>query len=117
MFAGMLVVLLIGSNVLLWIRSEEQDDASRVARVARVAAAQTELTGRLDELQASVEDLKGSVASVQQSVAGISTAPLAEQLAALQARADALTTCMNTYMDAIAAWTRNIANPFVYTRC
>jgi hypothetical protein len=61
--------------------------------------------------------VKGSVSTVQQSVANANTAPLAEQLTALQARADALTACVNTYMDALAAWTRNIAAPFVYTRC
>jgi uncharacterized protein HemX len=120
--AGLLVVLLIGSNVALWIRQEE-DKGARVepSRIARVVAAQQALSDQIDELRTSIEDVKGSVSTVQQSVeqsvASTNTAPLAEQLTALQAKADALTTCVNTYMDALAAWTRNIAAPFVYTRC
>jgi hypothetical protein len=116
--AGLLVVLLIGSNVALWIRSEE-DKGSGIdpSRIARVVGAQQELSNQIAELRTSIEDVKGSVSTVQQAVANANTAPLAEQLTALQARADALTACVNTYMDALAAWTRNIAAPFVYTRC
>ena len=111
---GFLVVVLIGSNVALWLRSEDDNAASGVARIATQQAL---LVDELDGLQSSVEDLKGSVASLEQSVAAANPAPVAEQVAALQARADALTTCINNYMDALAQWTRNIASSFVYTRC
>jgi tetrahydromethanopterin S-methyltransferase subunit B len=114
MFAGFLVVVLIGSNVALWLRSQEGIDTSRVDRVA---ANQAELVDQLDGLQTSVEDLKGSIASLEQSVANANPAPIAEQVAALQARADALTGCINRYMDELADWTRNIASTFIYTRC
>ena len=114
MVAGFLVVVLIGSNVALWLRSEDDNAASGVARIATQQAL---LVDELDGLQSSVEDLKGSVASLEQSVAAANPAPVAEQVAALQARADALTTCINNYMDALAQWTRNIASSFVYTRC
>lgn len=114
MLAGFLVVVLIGSNVALWLRNEDNDATSRVERVAEN---QAQLVDQLDGLQTSVEDLKGSVASLEQSVAAANPAPIAEQVTALQSRADALTTCINTYMDALAQWTRNIASTFVYTRC
>jgi hypothetical protein len=114
MLAGFLVVVLIGSNVALWLRAEDNDAAGGVARVA---AQQAQLVDELDGLQSSVEELKGSMASLEQSVAAANPAPVAEQVAALQARADALTTCINKYMDELAQWTRNIASSFVYTRC
>jgi hypothetical protein len=114
MVAGFLVVVLIGSNVALWLRAEDNDAAGGVARVA---AQQAQLVDELDGLQSSVEDLKGSMASLEQSVAAANPAPVVEQVAALQARADALTACINTYMDELAQWTRNIASSFVYTRC
>jgi hypothetical protein len=114
MVAGLLVVLLVASNIGLWVRSNDGGDASRAARVA---VQQSRLARQLDDLQASVDDLKGSLNTLQQSVASTSTTPLADQLAALQARTDALVACVNTYMDALAGWTRNIASAFIYTRC
>ena len=46
------------------------------------------------------------------------TADVDAKIAALTARADQLATCVNTYMDAVGAWSQNpTASTFVYHHC
>jgi len=106
--------LLVAAIVLLWqkvddLSADTTQTRSRVTDARGVAASVSDLEQSVDELQGSVQALKDAT--------GAANTDVATRIAALQARADALTGCINTYMDALAGWTRNIAATFVYTPC
>jgi hypothetical protein len=122
---GLIVAaLLLAGMVLLWGKVDDMSgkvDAVHnvsVTRVATINAAQKDIDKKLAALQATI-------AAVQTSVDGAAKAAdvtakdtdVDGKVAALTARADQLAACVNSYMDAIAGWTRNPTVNITYNRC
>jgi hypothetical protein len=106
--------LLVTAVVLLWQKVDDLGDDFAQTR-HRVTDARG-LGGSVRALESSVEDLKGSVTALNDSTT-TATADVTAALAALQQRTDALTACVNTYMDVLGTWTRNPGGSFVYNKC
>jgi hypothetical protein len=106
--------LLVTAVVLLWQKVDDLGDDFAQTR-HRVTDARG-LGGSVRALERSVEDLKGSVSALNDSTTA-ATADVRAVLAVLQQRTDALTACVNTYMDVLGAWTRNPSSSFVYAKC
>jgi hypothetical protein len=116
--------LLIAANVILWGKIDGVEDDLTATRAEVITArgeggSQVQTVGeRVDALEQQLADLQASVDDLQASVGGAaSPADVAAQVAAVQARADQITTCVNTYMDVLGGWTRNIDSTFTYVRC
>jgi hypothetical protein len=109
--------LLVAAIVLLWGKVDNLGDDVGQTR-ERVTDARG-LSASLHTLEQSVADLQASVNTLTASTGAASTATtdVKAQLVLLQARTEALTACVNTYMDAIGGWTRNSASAVVYATC
>ena len=116
--------LLSAAIVLLW---GQADDASSDAKSARsLVASAADASARVDVLEGTVTDLskqladlKAATDALKVSVGGAApTADVDAKVTALTARADQLAACVNTYMDAVAAWSQNpTASTFAYHHC
>jgi hypothetical protein len=116
--------LLSAAVVLLWGQADNASSDAKDARALVVSAA--DASDRVDVLQGTVTDLGKQLAALkaandalQVSVGGAApTADVDAKVTALTARADQLAACVNAYMDAVGAWSKNpTGTTFVYHRC